>query len=310
MHHPLTTLFCALLVGLSLSAQEKPAAKPAAKSAVKPVTHAASPMDRATGMPSEDTVNSFLHDMFAYDSTLTWKILEIKPSVAKGLSEVDVLVTGPQGPQSNKFYVSADGGHAITGEIIPFGAHPFAAAQAELKKGATGPSQGPANAPVTLVEFSDLQCPHCQKAQPTIDKLMSESKDVRLVFQSFPIPTHDWAEKAAEYADCIGRTNNDAFWKFIHGVYDAQKDITVANADAKFNELTDATGAKSAEVAACAAKPETAGRVQRSVELGHSLDVTGTPTLFINGRKISNLGGIPYDILKSLTDFAAKEGNK
>jgi protein-disulfide isomerase len=304
MYRQLTTLFCVLLLALSVSAQEKPAPKPAAK----PAAHAASPVDPATGMPSEETVNSFLHDMFAYDSTLTWKILEIKPSVAKGLSEVDVLVTGPQGPQSNKFYVSADGSHAITGEIIPFGAHPFAANQAELKKRVTGPSQGPADARVTLVEFSDLQCPHCQKAQPTIDKLLSESKDVRLVFQSFPIPTHDWAEKAAEYADCIGRTNNDAFWKFIHSVYDAQKDITVANADSKFNELTDAAGAKSADIAACAAKPETAGRVQRSVELGHSLDVTGTPTLFINGRKLSNLGGIPYDVLKSLTDFAAKEG--
>ena len=308
MHRQLIMLCCALLLTLSVTAQEKPAAKPATKPSAKSATHAAGPADGASGMPSEDTVNSFLHDMFAYDSNLTWRILEIKPSVAKGLSEVDVLVTGPQGPQNNKFYVSADGSHAITGEIIPFGAHPFAATQAELKKKITGPSQGPANAPVTLVEFSDLQCPHCKQAQPTIDKLLSESKDVRLVFQNFPIPTHDWAEKAAEYADCIGRTNNDAFWKFIHSVYDAQTDITAANADQKFKELTDAAGAKSADVAACADKPETAGRVQRSIELGHSLDVTGTPTLFINGRKLSNLGGIPYDVLKSLTDFAAKEG--
>ncbi|MBZ5720024.1 MAG: thioredoxin domain-containing protein [Acidobacteriia bacterium] len=303
MHRQLTILFCVLLSSLTLSAQEKPTAKPAAK----PASHAAAPGASAAGLPSEDTVNSFLHDMFAYDPDVSWKVLEIKPSVARGLSEVDVIVTGPQGPRSIKFYVSADGAHAISGEISPFGPHPFAAAQAELRKKMTGPSQGPPSAPVMVVEFSDLQCPHCKQAQPTIDKLMSESKNARLVFQSFPIPTHDWAQKAAEYADCIGRTNNDAFWKFIHSVYDAQKDITAANADEKLNGLTDAAGAKSADIAVCAAKPETAGRVERSLELGRSLDVTGTPTLFINGRKIDNVGGISYDVLKGLVDFAEKE---
>ena len=69
-----------------------------------------------------------------------------------------------------------------------------------------GPSRGPADAPVTLVEFSDLQCPHCKEAQPTIDKLMAEEKNARLVFQNFPLPAHDWAAKAAYYGDCIGRS--------------------------------------------------------------------------------------------------------
>ena len=60
-----------------------------------------------------------------------------------------------------------------------------------------------------------------------------------------------------------------------------------------------------AEIAACAAKPETLARVQHSVELGKSVNVTGTPTLFVNGRKIANLG-IPMDKLKGIVDFDAK----
>ena len=60
-------------------------------------------------------------------------------------------------------------------------------------------------------------------------------------------------------------------------------------------------------LAACAASPATAGRVDASLELGKSLDVTGTPTLFINGRKISNVGGMPYDVLKQLVEFHAKQ---
>jgi protein-disulfide isomerase len=186
---------------------------------------------------------------------------------------------------------------------MPFGSHPFDAARAKLEKEANGPSRGPTNAPVTLVEFSDLQCPHCKEEQPNVDKLLTEDKNVRVIYQNFPLPAHDWAAKAAAYADCIGRTSNDGFWKFIESVYGAQADLTAANSDEKLNGFADAAGAKSADVAACAAKPETVGRVEHSVLLGKSLGVTGTPTLYINGRQV---GGVPYEGLKSLVDFAAQ----
>jgi protein-disulfide isomerase len=218
------------------------------------------------------------------------------------------MVSNKQGQQNTKFYITADGQHAVIGEIIPFGADPFDAARKELQKGSNGPARGPADAPVTIVEFSDLQCPHCKQAQPTIDKLMAEEKNARLVFQNFPLPSHDWAAKAAAYADCISRSSTDAFWKFMQSVYDAQTDITAANADEKLTGLADKSDAKGADIAACAAKPETTGRVQHSIALGTSVDVTGTPTLFINGRKISNVNGIPYDLLKNLVEFAAKQG--
>ena len=263
----------------------------------------------STRLPSEETVNAFMKQMFGYDPSVSWKIVAIRPTEAQGLAEVMVVLSNAQGQQNNRLYVTSDGRHALVGDIIPFGAHPFTAAQEELSKKIDGPSRGPADAPVTIVEFSDLQCPHCKDAQPTIEKLMSEEKNARLVFQNFPLASHDWAAKAADYLDCIGRGSNDAAWKFIASVYDAQKDITAANADEKLTALADQAGVKGADTAVCAAKPETTGRVQRSVALGASLEVNGTPTLFINGRKISNVGGLPYDVLKSLTEFAAKGAN-
>jgi len=305
MHRHLICLFVILLLAGMGSAQEKPAAphsKTTATAATVPKTGS------ATNLPPEDTVRAFMQQMFGYDSSLTWKIVGIKPSQAEGLAEVTVLLSNPQGQQSNKLYITADGQHALIGDIIPFGAHPFDAARKELDKGINGPARGPADAGVTLVEFSDLQCPHCKQAQPTIDKLMGDEKNARLVFQNFPLPSHDWAAKAAAYADCISRGSNDAFWKFLQSVYDAQTDITLANADEKLTGLADKAGVKGADIAACAAKPETTGRVQHSIALGASVDVTGTPTLFINGRKIANVSGIPYDVLKSLVEFAVKEG--
>jgi len=258
-------------------------------------------------LPSEETVNAFLHQWFGYDSSLTWKIVSIKPSEIEGLSEINTVLSGAQGQQNLKLYVTPDGKHAVNGEIMPFGAHPFAAAQKELERGLNGPSHGPADAPVTVVDFSDLQCPHCKDAHPIIEKLMSENKNVRVVFQSFPLPMHDWAAKAATYADCVNRSSNDAFWKFIASVYGAQSDITAANADEKLTALADGAGVKGADIAACADKPETTSRVEKSVALGKAVDVNSTPTLFVNGRK---LPAVPYDVLQKLVDFAAKENTQ
>jgi protein-disulfide isomerase len=275
-------LSIALMLVTLAGAQQKPVtSQPAAKSAA------------ATGLPSQETVNAFMQKMFGYDASVTWEVVSIKPSSIAGISEVNVSLKNPQGQQNTKLYVAADGQRALIGEIIPFGSDPFAAARTALEKGINGPSRGPADAPVTIVEFSDLQCPHCKEAQPTVDKLMSEEKNARLVFQNFPLQSHDWAAKAAAYADCIGRSSNDAFWKFMQGVYDAQSDILTTNADEKLTALADKSGVKGSDIAACAAKPETASRVEHSVALGKSVDVTGTPTLFINGRKIANLAARP-----------------
>jgi len=290
------SLSIALMLVTLAGAQQKPVTS---QPAAKPATD--------TGLPSEETVNAFMHKMFGYDPSVTWEVVSIKPSSIAGISEVSVNLKNPQGQQNTKLYVAADGQHALIGEIIPFGSDPFAAARMALEKGIDGPTRGPADAPVTIVEFSDLQCPHCKEAQPTIDKLMSEEKNARLVFQNFPLQSHDWAAKAAAYADCVGRSSNDAFWKFMQGVYDAQSDILTTNADEKLTALADKSGVKGSDIAACAAKPETASRVEHSVALGKSVDVTGTPTLFINGRKIANVAGLPYDMLKQLVEFAAKK---
>ena len=258
-------------------------------------------------LPSEDTVNAFLHQMFGYEPDVTWKIIDIKPAEAEGLAQVDVLLSNPKGQQFSTLYVTSDQQHAVLGEIIPFGAEPFKPAREKLEKGENGITRGPAKASVEIIEFSDLQCPHCKEAQPTIEKLITDEPNARFVFQPFPLPSHDWAMKAASYADCIGQAKNEAFWKFIDAVYNAQGDITSANADQKLTELADSAGVKGSEIAACAAKPDTQSRIEHSIALGKAVGVTGTPSLFIGGRKIANVSGVPYEALKGIVEFQAKQ---
>ena len=276
-------------------------ASPAPKSGDKPA-----PV--ATVLPSDATVDSFLQQTFGYEPQVSWKISAIKPASVPGLAEVDVVLATPQGPQSSRFFVTADGEHAVVGDILPFGAHPYDPVKKTLEKGIAGPSRGPKDAPVTIVEFGDLQCPACKAAQPAIEALVAAEPNARFVFENFPLEMHNWAAKGAAYADCVAQASNDAFWKFIAKTYDTQSNITAENADEKLTALADGAGVKGADIAACAATPVAKAHVDASIALGKSVNVTGTPTLFINGRPVGNVTNAPPETLKSIVAFAAKDG--
>src|ERR1700728_5856 len=287
-------MLACILAGAQTSSAEKQPAKPASGAKVN--------------LPSDATVDSFMQQTFGYDPQVSWKISSIKPAPVPGLAQVDVIIANPQGQQLSRFYVTEDGAHAVIGEIIPFGAKPFEAANKILEKGITGPSRGPKDAPVTIVEFGDLQCPACKAAQPVIEALVTAEPKARFVFQNFPLEMHNWAAKGAAYADCVGRASNDAFWKFVAKTYETQADITAENADEKLTALADGAGIKGAEIATCAATPATKAHVDASIALGKSVDVTGTPSLFINGRKIGSIDPRGADAYKELVEFAAKQG--
>jgi protein-disulfide isomerase len=297
------TCICICLLSVSLMIAQTSTtqnSKPKSTSTSKPGTHA------SANLPSEATVDSFLQQQFGYQPGLTWKIQSIKPSQLEGLAEVNVVLASEQGQQLTRFYVAPDGEHALVGDVIPFGARPFDPVKKILEKGVTGPSRGPKDSTVMIVEFGDLQCPACKKAQPTVESLVSAEPNAHFVFQNFPLEMHNWAAKGAYYADCVGRASNDAFWKFVAKTYETQQDITAENVDEKLTAIADQSGVKGSDIAACAAKPETKSDVDASIALGKKVEVSGTPTLFINGRRIGNVDPQLLEIYKKLVEFAAK----
>ncbi|HWC19234.1 MAG TPA: thioredoxin domain-containing protein [Terriglobales bacterium] len=251
-----------------------------------------------------------MHHMFGYDPMVKWKIQSVQPSEVSGATEV-VIAFGDPVQQTTAFYVASDLQHAFIGQIIPFGADPFAPLRNKLAVEAKGPVQGNGNAPVEIVEFSDFECPHCKRAQPKLEQLMNESPNARLVFENFPLSRiHKWADRAAGYADCIARTSPEQFWKFAHAVYEQQEQITADNAVAKLNAITTDAGADAAAAAACADSAETKARVNQQYELGVSAGVNATPTLFLNGRKIENVNDTPIEVLKQMVEFEASQSTK
>ena len=293
--------FCVLLLFITAVGAQTTATKPSSAPKKEATTSS------SESLPSEATVNSFLHEQFGYQTDLTWKISSIKPSQISGLAEVTVILANGQGGQQlSRFFVAPDGKRALVGDVIPFGAKPFEPVKRLLDKGVTGPSRGPKESPAMIVEFGDLQCPACKAAQPAIEALVAAEPKARFVFQNFPLEMHNWAAKGAAYSDCVGRASNDAFWKFVAKTYETQQDITAENADEKLTALAEGAGVKGTEMAACAASPETKARVDASIALGKSVEVSGTPTLFINGRRIGNVDAHLGDVYKSLVEFSLK----
>jgi protein-disulfide isomerase len=284
------------------AAPKKAASKPAA-AADKPAT--AKP---ATALPTTEEVDAALKRTLGYDPGVTWQIYQITPAAVPGLADV-LFAVNKQAPQH--IYLSSDAQSAIIGELIPFGANPFAPARAKLK-GASGPSRGGPNPPIDIVEFSDLECPHCKKSQPIMDKLSADFPQVRFIFQQFPLPAsmHPWAMKAAQYADCAGQINKDAFWKYVDAIFENQGGIALATADDKLKELAILNGLDAMKVSSCADSPETAARIKKSTDLGAALEVNETPTVFVNGRRVRGVGDIPYDKLKELVQFEVDHAGK
>jgi protein-disulfide isomerase len=278
-----------------VAAQSAAPKKPAAQTAVKPGNAAPSLL------PSQAEVEVSLKRTFGYDPGLAWQVLEIRSSGIPGIAEILVSIN-KNAP--NHIFLPAEGQKAIIGEIIPFGPNPYAPVRAKLK-GAFGPSRGGQNPPIDIVEFSDLQCPHCKAAQPVVEKLEADFPQVRFTFQQFPLPAslHPWALKGAQYADCAGQMDKNAFWKYVDAIFENQGVIALATADDKLKELATANGMDAARIAACAASPETDARVKKSLELGETVNVNQTPTVFINGRMVPAIASIPYDNLKQLVQF-------
>ena len=113
--------------------------------------------------------------------------------------------------------------------------------------------------------------------------------------------------QAAKYSDCVGRANPQQAFKFNDAVFGQQEQITAESATEKLNSITSTIGLDAAKISKCAADPATEKRVQQSIELGQSVGVDQTPTVFINGRKIVGFSDIPYETLKALVEWEGKQ---
>jgi protein-disulfide isomerase len=150
------------------------------------------------------------------------------------------------------------------------------------------PSLGNAAAPVTIVEFSDFQCPFCKKLASTLTDqvLPSEKGKVRLIFRQFPLSIHQHARDEAELAACTGHQDSAAFWKlhdFLFARPKGSEDSTIREA---LTFLKAKTTVNAEAIQSCITDHTMTASIEEDIRLGREYGVTGTPSLFINGARV------------------------
>jgi protein-disulfide isomerase len=152
--------------------------------------------------------------------------------------------------------------------------------------GPDAPKLGDQDAPLTLVVFSDFECPFCKRAAAVIrSEPLVQEKKVRVVFRHYPLPQHPWAQKAAEFASCVEFQSPDSFWKVHDLIFDRQEKINPEDADSQLASVAgQVPGVNQALLNDCLKKQLSLGVVLRDKALGAHMDVSATPTTFVNGE--------------------------
>jgi protein-disulfide isomerase len=160
---------------------------------------------------------------------------------------------------------------------------------------ATGPAKGPESAPITIVEFSDFECPFCSRVVPALDQVQANYGDkVRIVFRQFPLSIHPNAQKAAEASLCAAEQGK--FWQMHDAMFAEQRQLAVENLKEKAQRL----GLDGEEFNQCLDSGEFADEVAADLQAGMQAGVSGTPAMFINGIPIS--GAVPYEQIAQVID--------
>ena len=176
---------------------------------------------------------------------------------------------------------------------------PMKAPKKNIPIAAHSPFKGPANAPVTLVEFSEFQCPFCSRVGPTLKQLEKDyAGKLKIVFMHQPLPFHDNAQIAAEAS--MAANEQGKFWEYHDKLFANQKALGRPELEKYATEL----GLDLAKFKDALDKGKFKDAVKKDSELGHKVGAGGTPTFFINGRKL--VGAQPVEKFKMVIDAELK----
>jgi len=291
---------------------QAPAAQAPAPQA-SPVTNpfpAPNPKNFTAASPSREEVNAFLTALWGYDENRMWSVAAILKTTAPGMAKVVVLVADKSQPtkvQTSEFLTTPDGKHAVAGQVVEFGAKPWADNRKVLMEQANGPSRGAKSKELELVEFADLQCPHCKDAQEIMNNLANDFPQAHIVFENLPLEMHPYAFRAAAEGLCVRKAKgDDAFFTYTATVFNKQDSLTPELVDQTLATAVAAAGGDPVTAATCAKTPEIAADIKASTKLSDDLGVDQTPMLAVNGHLLP-ITAFPYETLKKIIVWQAKQ---
>jgi protein-disulfide isomerase len=249
---------------------------------------AATPPSAADTQILENT-ETFVRELFAWGPDFKVKIGPLSPSPSQYFYTVPIEVTVNGQTDKGTVFVSKDGKTFLRGEMFDTSANPFADNLAKLHPEGN-PSVGPGGARVTVVIFSDFQCPHCRELASALATVIPQYPQVRFVFKDFPLTQiHPWAESAAIGARCAFMQSPKTFAPVDAQIFAEQDLLSAENIWEKLISYATQAGLDPDAFKTCMSSPEAKAAVDASHQEGEALSITSTPTLFVNGHSL--IGG-------------------
>lgn len=242
----------------------------------------------------------------------------LKPSDFAGYDSLTVTLASDTAKKDYEFLVSKDQKTLIRVTKMDLTKDPYLEIAKKINLNGR-PVRGNKNAKVVAVNFDDFECPFCSRMHQTIfPELLKEYGDrVAFVYKDFPLSSiHPWAIHAAVDANCLGVQSDDAYWDFADYIHANQSEVNSASGlDGKFaalDKLTVAQGQKHnvdlAKLQACV-KAQDESAIKKSVQDGESVDVSATPTLFVNGMKTED-GALSIEEIRAMLDQALRDAGE
>jgi protein-disulfide isomerase len=241
----------------------------------------------------QKNIESYLRNVYAFGPEVLLVVGTPKATAVDGLLETTINLTIGENKETVKFYVSKDGKFLFRGDMSDMTKDPLAETRAQIQM-KDAPSIGDPKAAVTLVEYSDFECPVCRSLHDGLRGILPNyAGKVRVVFKDFPLEQlHPWARTAAIAGRCAYQQDPAAFWKMYDLIYDNQEIISAANAWTKMMDYAGQSGLDTETFKSCMASPAAGEAVNASHANGLLLDVNSTPTVFVNGRRM--VGADPH----------------
>ncbi len=229
-------------------------------------------------------------------------------STYPGLNQLAVSAEQNGQKKSQDFYISSNEHTFVLGAVFDLNVNPYQKAKTTIKF-ENQPTVGPSNAPVTIVEYADLECPMCATFEKYIDSqlLPKYEKKVRFVFKDYPLPMHEWSKTAAIANQCAYQMNPSAYHPYRSLIFQNQSSINASNVRDRLLELGEQTGLDRLKLAACVDAQDSWPRIKADLDEAAALGVQGTPTFYVNGHMI--YGVMPEQFDKVVDDALAKKND-
>jgi len=260
-----------------------------------------------TQHPSEfsrasEAAEQFIRVLFDVPAVMRVEIKNLKSGGPPGFLRGKLEIGSAGRVQSFTVHLSTDGRWLILDRLYDMTKDPFAEASERIELNDV-PSRGNPASPVTVVEYSDFQCPFCSVAYRSIyQRLIADYGDrIRFVYKNYPLTEiHPWAQPAAIAAACAYRQGNEPFWKLHDYLFERQKEISPANLSEMVLNFAREQKWDVERLRRCTEKRETEAAVNAERAEGDGVGVSGTPAFLVNGRLISGVGD--YARFKRLID--------